>query len=189
MPQETILIVEDDQNIAKLVRYNLEKAGYRVFVTITGEDALEQLSKQLVDLIILDLMLPKMDGLETCRRLKDNSRLSSIPIMILTARGEEVDRVVGFELGADDYVVKPFSPQELVSRVRAVLRRAQGAPVQSTERALEFDSIRIDPVTRLVTMAGVEISLTAKEFDLLWFMANHPRQVFNRATYLNRSGG
>jgi len=162
------------------------RAGYRVKIANDGQSALKELARQMPDLVVLDLMLPEVDGLEITRRLR---AVGDTPIIMVTARREEADRILGLEMGADDYMVKPFSPQELVSRVRAVLRRAQGAPVQSTERALEFDSIRIDPVTRLVTMAGVEISLTAKEFDLLWFMANHPRQVFNRDQLLDRVWG
>src|SRR3989338_9219086 len=112
MSKEKILIVEDDKHISKLVKYNLEKAGFNCEVTITGEDALDMLDKQPVDLIILDIMLPKMDGLETCKQIKQDKKLSSVPIIMLTAKGEEIDRIVGLELGADDYVVKPFSPRE-----------------------------------------------------------------------------
>jgi two-component system phosphate regulon response regulator PhoB len=184
MPQETILIVEDDQNIAKLVRYNLEKAGYRVFVTITGEDALEQLNRQLVDLIILDLMLPKMDGLETCRRLKDDSRLSSIPVMILTARGEEVDRVVGFELGADDYVVKPFSPRELVLRVKTILRRGQTKQSQTKEN-LRSGDLEIDIPRHRVSVKGKEVVLTPMEFKLLTILLERRGRVQSREQLLS----
>ena len=124
MHKEVILVVEDDNNIARLIEYNLDRAGFSCLVAGTGEDALEVLEKQHVDLIVLDLMLPGMDGFEVCRQIKSaGSHASCAPIIILTARGEEVDRVVGFELGADDYVVKPFSPRELVLRVKAVLRR------------------------------------------------------------------
>ena len=184
MPQETILIVEDDQNIAKLVRYNLEKAGYRVFVTITGEDALEQLGRQLVDLIILDLMLPKMDGLETCRRLKDDSRLTAIPVMILTARGEEVDRVVGFELGADDYVVKPFSPRELVLRVKTILRRGQNKKQQSKEN-LRSGELEIDIPRHRVSVKGKEVVLTPMEFKLLTILLERQGRVQSREQLLS----
>ncbi len=184
MPQETILIVEDDQNIAKLVRYNLEKAGYRVFVTITGEDALEQLNRQLVDLIILDLMLPKMDGLETCRRLKDDSRLLSIPVMILTARGEEVDRVVGFELGADDYVVKPFSPRELVLRVKTILRRGQTKQSQTKEN-LRSGDLEIDIPRHRVSVKGKEVVLTPMEFKLLTILLERRGRVQSREQLLS----
>jgi len=182
----TILVVDDERSISEVISLYLTRAGYRVKIAHDGQSALKELARQMPDLVVLDLMLPEVDGLEITRRLR---AVGDTPIIMVTARREEADRILGLEMGADDYMVKPFSPQELVSRVRAVLRRAQGTPTQSTERALEFDSIRIDPVTRLVTMAGVEISLTAKEFDLLWFMANHPRQVFNRDQLLDRVWG
>lgn len=183
MAQESILIVEDDQNIAKLVRYNFEKAGYRVFVTITGEDALEHLSRHMVDLIILDLMLPKMDGFETCRRLKDTTRLSSIPVMILTARGEEVDRVVGFELGADDYVVKPFSPRELVLRAKTILRRGQVK--QKPKENLNFGDIEIDIPRHRISVKGKEIVVTPMEFKLLVILVERRGRVQSREQLLS----
>ncbi len=182
----TILVVDDERSISEVISLYLTRAGYRVKIVNDGQSALKELARQMPDLVVLDLMLPEVDGLEITRRLR---AVGDTPIIMVTARREEADRILGLEMGADDYIVKPFSPQELVSRVRAVLRRAHGSPAQSTERALEFDSIRIDPVTRLVTMASVEISLTAKEFDLLWFMANHPRQVFNRDQLLDRVWG
>ena len=120
MSKEKILIVEDDKHISKLVKYNLEKAGFECIVTITGEESLEILDKEPVDLIILDIMLPKMDGLQACKQIKQDKKLSAVPIIMLTAKGEEVDRVVGFELGADDYVVKPFSPRELIMMIIVV---------------------------------------------------------------------
>jgi len=182
----TILVVDDERSISEVVSLYLTRAGYRVKIANDGQTALTEIAKQMPDLVVLDLMLPKVDGLEITRRLRATG---DTPIIMLTARREEADRILGLEMGADDYIVKPFSPQELVSRVRAVLRRANNSPQQSTERALEFATIRIDPVTRLVVMAGTEISLTAKEFDLLWFMASHPRQVFNRDQLLNQVWG
>jgi len=130
MPKERILIIEDDKHISKLVKYNAEKAGYDPTAVEDGEKALDVLTKQGADLIILDVMLPKMDGFEVCRAIKQNTKLKSIPVIMLTAKGEEVDRIVGLELGADDYVVKPFSPRELMLRVKAVLRRGktEGSP-------------------------------------------------------------
>ncbi len=183
MPQENILIVEDDQNIAKLVKYNLEKAGYRTTVTITGEEALEFLDRQAVDLIILDIMLPKMDGFETCRRLKDDSRLSSIPVMILTARGEEVDRVVGFELGAEDYVVKPFSPRELVLRVKNILRRGQAK--QKPKDHLRSGDLEIDIPRHRVSVKSKEIVLTPMEFKLLVLLLERGGRVQSREQLLS----
>jgi DNA-binding response OmpR family regulator len=134
------------------------------------------------DLVVLDLMLPKVDGLEVARRLR---AAGDTPIIMLTARREEGDRIAGLEMGADDYVVKPFSPQELVSRVKAVLRRTRGSAPAATERPLVFDDLVIDPRTRVVAVAGQDKALTAKEFDLLWVLARHPRQVFNRDQLLD----
>jgi DNA-binding response OmpR family regulator len=183
MPQESILIVEDDANIAKLVKYNFEKAGFRVVVTITGEEAFEFLSVQKVDLIILDIMLPKMDGFETCRRLKDDSRLSTIPIMMLTARGEEVDRVVGFELGAEDYVVKPFSPRELILRAKTILRRGQIK--QSPKENLRSGDLGIDIPRHRVTVKAREVILTPMEFKLLVILLERRGRVQSREELLS----
>ncbi len=183
MPQEHILIVEDDQNIAKLVKYNLQKAGFRTHVTITGEEALEFLSRQSVDLIILDIMLPKIDGFETCRRLKDQGRLSSIPIMMLTARGEEVDRVVGFELGAEDYVVKPFSPRELVLRVKTILRRKEVK--QTLKENLRSGDLEIDIPRHRVSVKSKEIVLTPMEFKLLVTLLERRGRVQSREELLS----
>jgi DNA-binding response OmpR family regulator len=153
-----------------------------VIVAQDGQQALQALDAEPPDLVVLDLMLPKVDGVEITRRLR---AAGDTPIIMLTARREEADRIAGLELGADDYVVKPFSPQELVSRVKAVLRRARGTAPTSAERPLTFDDLRIDPITRLVEVNGAEKSLTAKEFDLLWVLARHPRQVFNRDQLLD----
>lgn len=183
MPQESILIVEDDANIAKLVKYNFEKAGFRAAVTITGEEALEFLSRQKVDLIILDIMLPKMDGFETCRRLKDDARLSSIPVMILTARGEEVDRVVGFELGAEDYVVKPFSPRELILRAKTILRRGQIKQVPKEN--LRSGDLEIDIPRHRVTVKAKEVILTPMEFKLLVILLERRGRVQSREELLS----
>jgi DNA-binding response OmpR family regulator len=140
-------------------------------------------SRREPDLVILDLMLPRLDGYEITRWLRDRS---DVPIIMLTARRDERDRIAGLEMGADDYVVKPFSPQELVSRVRAVLRRTRGRDQQAVEKPVRFDDLEINPQTRLVTVQDQEISLTAKEFDLLWLLVCHPRQVFTREQLLER---
>jgi DNA-binding response OmpR family regulator len=186
----TILVVDDEQSISEVVSLYLTRSGYEVKVVHDGRAALQALTQQKPDLVVLDLMLPGIDGWEITRRLRAEG---NTPIIMLTARKEESDRILGLEMGADDYVVKPFSPQELVSRVRAVLRRAQGAaqvtPTPTQERALTFGKLQIDPVTRLVTVDGVEIMLTAKEFELLWFLARHPRQVFNRDQLLDHVWG
>ncbi len=186
MSGPTILVVDDERSISEVVSLYLTRAGYQVKIANDGQAALNYLARQKPDLVVLDLMLPQVDGLEITRRLRAEG---NTPIIIVTARREEADRILGLELGADDYMVKPFSPQELVSRVRAVLRRANGSPMQSSERALVFDLVKIDPATRLVEANNQEISLTAKEFDLLWFLANHPRQVFNRDQLLDRVWG
>jgi DNA-binding response OmpR family regulator len=181
-----ILVVEDEPSIAEVVNLYLRRAGYQVQVVQDGQAALSALNEKLPDLVVLDLMLPKVDGLSITRWLRDRS---DVPIIILTARRDESDRIAGLEMGADDYVVKPFSPQELVSRVRAVLRRTRSADNGDPEHPVVFSSLTIDPQTRLVTTRGLEISLTAKEFDMLWLLARHPRQVFTRDQLLERVWG
>lgn len=175
----TILVVDDEPSICEVVSLYLQRAGYAVQVAGDGKSALQALTLALPDLVILDVMLPQVDGLEITRRLRS---VGNTPIILLTARREEADRVLGLELGADDYVVKPFSPQELVSRVRAVLRRTQGGERKGEQEPalLAFDGLIIDGRARLVRARGQEVTLTAKEFDLLWFLANHPQQVYNR---------
>lgn len=182
MSEPTILVVDDEPSINEVVSIYLGRAGYRVLVAEDGEAALKLLEEQPPDLVVLDLMLPKVDGLEITRRLRAEG---DIPIIMLTARREETDRIVGLEMGADDYVVKPFSPRELVSRVRAVLRRTRGSAPAQAGKPLVFGDLRIDPQTRLVEVDGEERTLTAKEFDLLWTLVRHPRQVFNRNQLLD----
>lgn len=178
-----ILIVEDDKNISKLVKYNLEKAGFACETTITGEDALEILDHQDVDLVILDVMLPKMDGLETCKRIKRDKRLSFIPVVMLTAKGEEIDRIVGFELGADDYIVKPFSPRELVLRVKAILNR--GKPKESARDVVSLGSLHVDIPRCKVTVGGQDVKLTAMEFKLLVALVHKKGRVQSRDQLLD----
>lgn len=165
MSKEKILIVEDDKHISKLVKYNLEKAGFECTVTITGEKALEILDKESVDLIMLDIMLPKMDGFQACKQIKQDKKLSAVPIIMLTAKGEEVDRIVGFELGADDYVVKPFSPRELVLRVKAILKRKKHPEI--TKDILGAGQLIVDITRHKVTIDKKKIELTPMEFKLL----------------------
>jgi DNA-binding response OmpR family regulator len=186
MSQSTILVIEDEPSIAEVVSLYLRRAGYRVLSAGDGQAALNLLAGQMPDLVVLDLMLPEVDGLTITRWLRDRS---DVPIIMLTARREEVDRIAGLEMGADDYVVKPFSPQELVSRVRAVLRRARGGAESSSENPLVYSNLSIDPQSRQVKIAGQEIVLTAKEFDLLLLLARHPRQVFSRDQLLERVWG
>jgi DNA-binding response OmpR family regulator len=187
MPDVSILVVEDEPAVAEVVSLYLRRAGYSVRVVNTGQAALQEIDHQPPALIILDLMLPGLDGWALTRTVRERG---DTPIIMLTARSQETDRIAGLEMGADDYVTKPFSPQELVSRVRAVLRRSKppGAGV-TIERALAFNDLSIDPQTRLVTIRGEEKSLTAKEFDLLWLLARHPRQVFSRDQLLERVWG
>lgn len=186
MNQTSILVVEDEPSIAEVVSLYLRRAGYQVQVLADGSAALASMERQMPDLLILDIMLPGLDGLELTRWLRDRS---DVPIIMLTARRAETDRIAGLEMGADDYVVKPFSPQELVSRVRAVLRRTRPSGAAKVEAPLVFGNMRIDPVTRLVHQGEREITLTAKEFDLLWLLACHPRQVFSREQLLDRVWG
>ncbi len=186
MAEVRILVVEDEPSIAEVVSLYLRRAEYQVSVAGDGRAALEALARQMPDLVILDLMLPEVDGLAVARWLRERG---DTPIIMLTARREEWDRIAGLEMGADDYVVKPFSPQELVSRVRAVLRRAKGGRPAGGEQPLTFGGIQIDPQTRLVSVDGQEKPLTAKEFDLLWTLARHPRQVFTRDQLLDAVWG
>lgn len=166
MNKERILIVEDDKHIAKLVKFNLEKSGYECFTAATGEAALTVLNKEQIDLVILDIMLPKMDGFEVCKEIKQDKRLSFVPVIMLTAKSEEVDRVLGLELGADDYVVKPFSPRELVLRVKAIMRRGT-KPEEATKDILRVGRIKVDIPEHKVTADKKEVELTVMEFKLL----------------------
>ena len=182
-----ILVVEDEPSIAEVVGLYLQRAGYQVRTAADGKTAMSLLEKEIPDLVVLDLMLPEVDGLSLTRWLRERS---DVPIIMLTARREEIDRITGLEMGADDYVVKPFSPQELVSRVRAVMRRIkrEEAPVES-ERPLSFGELSIDPASRTVSAFGEEVQLTAKEFDMLHLLARHPKQVFTREQLLERVWG
>lgn len=186
MQGATILVVEDERSISEVITLYLTRSGYHVIAVHDGHSALQTLADENPDLIILDLMLPEIDGWEITRRVRAEG---NTPIIMLTARREESDRILGLEMGADDYVVKPFSPQELVSRVRAVLRRAQQTPPSPQSQTLTFPGLHIDPVTRLVTVDDTELMLTAKEFDLLWFLASNPRRVFNRDQLLDHVWG
>jgi two-component system response regulator ResD len=172
-----VLVVDDEPAIADVVSRYLQRAGYETAIAGTGRDALGQAETARPDVVVLDLMLPDIDGLEVMRRLRrDDPRRGAI--ILLTARGEESDRIVGLRLGADDYVVKPFSPAELVARVDAVLRRID--PVPEHEPPLRFDELAIDPSGRTVALGGEAIELTQREFDLLLFLARHPGQAFTR---------
>ncbi|HWU41523.1 MAG TPA: response regulator, partial [Candidatus Acidoferrum sp.] len=179
----SILVVEDEPDIANLVKYNLEKDGLQAHTVGDGKPALDLVMRDPPDLVILDLMLPGLDGLEVCRRLRANETTRAIPIIMLTARAEEVDRILGLELGADDYVSKPFSPRELVARVKAVLRRFS-PPVSPDETPLVVKNLQLDPVRHLVTKAGQAIDLSAMEFRLIEFLFRHPGRVYTRSQLL-----
>ncbi len=189
-----ILVVDDERTIREVVRRYLELEGFQVTEAETGPQALSILQEGPPDLIVLDIMLPGVDGFSITRRLRGASEHNplradgDIPIILLTARSNEVDRVAGLELGADDYVTKPFSPRELVARVKTVLRRAS-PPENESEQPLEYAGLLVDPRSRSVSVNGKAVSLTAKEFDLLWFLLRHPRQVFKREQLLNNVWG
>jgi two-component system response regulator ResD len=173
----SVLVVDDEPTIAEVVSRYLERAGYRTRVAYDGIQALELVAKQRPDLVVLDLMLPGVDGLEVMRRLREQDR-ERIALILLTAKGEESDRIIGLRLGADDYVVKPFSPAELVARVDAVLRRVDTSPAQ--EAPIELSDMTIDSAARRVFVRGEEVQLTQREFDVLLFLARHPGQAFSR---------
>lgn len=184
-----ILVVDDEASVVEVVTLYLRREGFQVRTAQDGQAALRAIAERRPALVVLDLMLPEVDGLTILRRLRDVDGLS-VPVIMLTARRQETDRIYGLELGADDYVTKPFSPAELVSRVKAVLRRSGGEKVEDGgERPLQHGDIIIDPKTRLVTVRGEELELTATEFNLLWFMASHPRQVFKRDQLLEKVWG
>jgi two-component system alkaline phosphatase synthesis response regulator PhoP len=178
-----VLVIEDDKDIVELVRYNLEKDGFQVLASSDGATGLAQIRKTTPDLLVLDLMLPKLSGLEICKEVRKDVSLNRLPVLILSAKGEEADRVVGLELGADDYVTKPFSPRELVARVKALLRRANpGAPAEKT---IEIGPLRIDPAAYRVTRAGKAVPMSTLEFRLLYFLAARPNRVFTRDQLLD----
>lgn len=187
MTENLILVVEDEASIAEVVSLYLKRAGFSAQIASDGRQAMTFFERRQPDLVILDLMLPEVDGLSLTRWLRDRS---NVPIIMLTARRAEIDRITGLEMGADDYVVKPFSPQELVSRVRAVMRRLGREQTETEpERNLSFGDLSIDPRSRVVTRKDVPIELTVKEFDMLYLLARHPKQVFTREQLLERVWG
>jgi phosphate regulon transcriptional regulator PhoB len=183
MSKQKILVVEDDSNISKLIAYNLEKTGYECASALTGEEALEALKKHDVQCVVLDIMLPGMDGLEFCRTLKQDPKFKNIPIIMLTAKGEEVDRIVGLELGADDYMVKPFSPRELVLRIKAILRR--GSVEEDRKEVVKIGALVIDISKHKVTLNQKEIELTPMEFKLLLALMERRGRVQTRERLLS----
>ena len=171
----TVLVVDDEPIVREVVVRYLAREGHRTLEAADGNAARDAIERADPDLVVLDVMLPGTDGLELCKWIRSTSEL---PVIMLTARGEEADRIVGLELGADDYVTKPFSPRELAARVRSVLRRA--TPADAAVERLTFGDVELERATRDARKAGAEVRLTAKEFDLLWFLASHPRRVFSR---------
>lgn len=188
MPKQSILIVDDEDDILSLVEHHLSREGYRTLAARTGEDALATARAESPDLIILDLMLPGLDGLDVCRILKRDPETSTIPIIMLTAKSEDADVVAGLELGADDYMVKPFSPRVLVARVRAALRRGRTDQTSAQER-IEISGITIDPARFRVTVNGERIELTATEFRILHALARRPGWVLTRCQIVEASRG
>ncbi len=184
MGKARILIVEDEKDIIELVQYNLEREGYEVRAAANGEEALEFLDKESPDLILLDLMLPGIDGLEICRLIKQDPKTKNIPIIILTAKSEEADVVVGLQLGADDYVTKPFSPKVLLARIKALLRRLLGKPISDEVR--EFGALKINLPKHKVMHSANTIDLTTIEFNILEFLSRHPGRVFTRDQIMDR---
>lgn len=184
-----ILIVEDDRDIVELVRYNLTQDGFQVTAANDGAAGLATVKKHPPDLLLLDLMLPRLSGLEICKAIRRESSLNRLPILMLTARGEESDRVIGLELGADDYVTKPFSPRELVARIKALLRRSETASGAEAKKAITAGDLVIDPEGYRVTRKGKPLPLSTLEFRLLYFLASRPEKVFTRDQLLDSVWG
>jgi len=182
-----ILIIEDDRDIVELVRYNLANEGFQVNAAYDGGTGLNTIKKTPPDLLLLDLMLPKLSGLDICREVRRDDSLNRLPILMLTARGDEADRVVGLEMGADDYVTKPFSPRELVARVKALLRRAE--PPVDSPRVIEVGKLAIDPASYRVSHSGKPVPLSTLEFRLLYYLASRPNRVFTRDQLLDAVWG
>ncbi len=178
-----ILLVDDEPMVTDVMERYLRREGFQVLLAADGEAAVATAQESAPDLILLDLMLPKIDGLTAFRQIRSHS---SVPVIILTAKGEETDRIVGLETGADDYIAKPFSPREVVARVKAVLRRANRAAAPASSDSIRFDQLLINPRTRDVHVDRRKVELTAKEFDLLWFLASNPGDVFTRAQLLDQ---
>jgi DNA-binding response OmpR family regulator len=188
MPDETVLVVDDEQHIIELVQMYLEQDGFRVIAAQDGEDALRQIARERPALVVLDLMLPAVDGWEVCKRVRADEQLADTAILMLTARDDDVDKIVGLEIGADDYLTKPFNPRELVARVKAILRRAaRSAPSAAGEAdaAVKIGDVTIDPARRTVTAAGEAVNLRSREFDLLLALARDEGIVFSRDKLLD----
>ena len=188
MKKERILIVEDEEDILELISFNLSKEGYRIIGALSGEDAVRKMKSESVDLVILDLMLPGIDGLEVAKRLKSDSKTKQVPIIMLTAKGEETDVVTGLELGAEDYITKPFSPRVMIARVRAVLRR-QIQEANEDLTPVRIHELEIDPGRRSVLAGGKPVDLTYTEFQVLYILARRPGWVYTRTQIVDAVRG
>ena len=178
-----VLVIDDEENVCELITLYFEKAGYDVVCAGDGSEGLEMIRSQKPDIVILDLMLPGMDGLDVCKEVR---KFSNIPLIMLTARVDEVDRVLGLEIGADDYVTKPFSPRELLARVKAVLRRAAYVPSPDEQQVLNLPGLSVSRISREVIVGDTRVDLTPKEFDLLWYLASNRNRVFTREQLLEQ---
>jgi two-component system, OmpR family, alkaline phosphatase synthesis response regulator PhoP len=187
MAKRTVLVIDDEEDLIELVRYNLEMEGFGVLSAVDGESGFSQAVAKKPDVILVDLMLPGVDGLEVCRMLRADSGASGIPIIILTAKASEADRVVGLELGADDYITKPFSPRELIARIKALLRRSAG--LHQPLSVLRHGSLSIEPASHEVRCSNKVIDLTATEYRLLQFLASHPGFVYSRSSIIDGALG
>jgi len=188
---KNILVVEDDKNIRELIEFNLEDAGFSVVEAADGEEALDNISAE-IDLVVLDLMLPKIDGMEVCRKIRGNDELRKIPIIMLTAKGEEVERILGLEMGADDYMTKPFSPRELIARIKAIFRRIKESRSESEQiedEIIEIGSLSLDISRHEVEYEGEKIALTPKEFELLRYLLVNQGRVLSRELLLEKIWG
>jgi two-component system alkaline phosphatase synthesis response regulator PhoP len=186
MKQQHIVIVEDEADIAEVIEYSLSREGFETSSALNGQDGLELAQSVKPDLVLLDLMLPGLDGIEICRELKSDANTRSIPIIMVTAKGDESDIVLGLSMGADDYVTKPFSPKELVARVKAVLRRSSAKPESADQDRIVLDGVTIDVTRHEVLVDGQSVAFTATDLRLLHFLARHPGRVFTRNHLLSR---
>lgn len=187
--QKMVVVVEDEPDIKEVIEYNLQREGYRVLSALDGEVGLKLIQKELPDLVLLDLMLPGLDGIEICRRLRSQTATKNIPIIMVTAKGDEADIVLGLGVGADDYVTKPFSAKELVARVKAVLRRMSAGADYEKQAIIRFDGVTVDANRHQVKIDGKDVDFTATEFRLLNFLASHPGRVYTREQLLKHVVG
>lgn len=181
MNKQKVLVIDDEENVCEMISLYFEKAGYDVVTATDGADGIEKARQNRPDIIILDLMLPGMDGLDVCKEIR---KASNVPVVMLTARADEVDRVLGLEIGADDYITKPFSPRELLARVKAVLRRAAYVPNPDEQQVLNLPGLAVSRISREVVVGDRKVDLTPKEFDLLWYLASNRNRVFTREQLL-----